>query len=170
MNIYLTSGSMEFMESARKRYPNEMMIAMHGVKNTVLMHETAGKSVFSTPQAYKVISSTGQLTEVGFFALNYIPIEEDARPIFEYQFKTRVERLENERGLIAIRLLQPTKSDTYVVLTQWEDAHTFNIWRNSASYKYLLEDSEATVGAEKRLHIFSSAPYVRTYKSKEEDD
>lgn len=170
MTIYITSGSMEFMESVKERYPNETMIAMHGTKNTVLVHETTGESFFSTPLKYEVIQSLGQLTEHGFFALNYIPIEEEAQPIFEYQFKLRAEGIENQRGLVATRLLKPTKSDTYVVLTQWEDAQTFNLWRNSSSYKYLLEDSEVTLHGEKRPYIFSSAPYVKTYKSKEKDE
>ena len=46
MNIYLTSGTMDFMESLRKRYANETMIVMHGTGNSVLLHETEGKPFF----------------------------------------------------------------------------------------------------------------------------
>lgn len=170
MKIYITSGSMEFMVSTRKRYPNEMMIAMQGSKNTVLLHETEGKTKFSTPRAYEVLASTGQLTEQGFFAINYIPINEDAQPIFEYQFKLRADSIENEPSIVALRFLKAEKSDTYAVLTQWTDAHAFNLWKISPSYKYLLEDTDVAIGTESRPYIFSSAPYVKTYKSINEDE
>lgn len=169
MKIYLTSGSMEFMESVRARYPKEMMVTMHGAQNSVLLHESEKKSVFATPRQYEVLESIGHLTEQGFFALNYIPINEDGQPIFEHQFKLRADSIEQEQGLVALRFLKQAKEDTYVVLTQWVDSHSFNLWRNSSAYHFLLEDSEVRAGVEKRPYMFTSAPYFRTYKSKEED-
>ena len=52
MNIYLTSGTMDFMETLKKRHPNETMIVMNGVGNSVLSHETEWKTAVQTPRRY----------------------------------------------------------------------------------------------------------------------
>lgn len=170
MNIYLTSGSMDFMESVRNRFLKENMVVMHGIGNSILLHETAGKTLFATPQNFKVISSAGTLTEKGFFALNYIPITDEGRPIFEHQFHSKADSIEEARGFIAFRLLQPIKSDTYIILTQWDDTFSFNLWKNSTSYKSVLADSQSGLSSGNRHYMFSSAPYVATYQTKEEDE
>ena len=38
------------------------MVVMHGEGNSLLLHETEGKSVFQTPRRYEVIGSSGTLT------------------------------------------------------------------------------------------------------------
>ena len=40
MNIYMTSGTPEFMESLKEKYAAEGLIAMHGHGNSLLLHET----------------------------------------------------------------------------------------------------------------------------------
>ncbi|MBO1912634.1 hypothetical protein J4G37_48520, partial [Microvirga sp. 3-52] len=116
MNIFLTSGTMSFMESVRKRYANEQMIVMHGGGNSVLLHETEGKTVFQTPRRYEAISSSGTLTEDGFFAFNNIPITDEGRPIFEHRFQSQIQDITGEPGFVAFRLLRPLNSETYIIL------------------------------------------------------
>ena len=57
--------------------------------NSLLLHETAGKTVFQTPRRYEVIGSSGTLQENGYFVFNNIPVTDEGRPIFEHRFKER---------------------------------------------------------------------------------
>ena len=170
MNIYLTSGTMDFMEMLRKRNSKETMIVMNGVGNSVLLHETAGKTAFQTPRRYEVIGTSGALIEEGFFAFNNIPVSDEGRPIFEHRLLSSIDSIGVERGFIAFRLLRPLDSDTYIVLTQWTNQGAFKSWENSSTYKSVHESNKSGAGLDKMSHIFSSAAYVTTYKTKKEDD
>ena len=170
MNIYLTSGTMDFMETLRKRNSKETMVVMHGVGNSVLLHETAGKTSFQTPRSYEVFSTSGTLKEEGFFAFNNIPVTDEGRPIFEHSLLGRIDMIKDEPGFISFRLLRPLDSDTYIILTQWTNQGSFKSWENSSTYKTLHENNESDAGSDKISHIFSSAAYVTTYKTKKEDD
>ena len=170
MNIYLTSGTKDFMGTVRKRFANEKMIVMHGTSNSVLLHETEGKTVFQTPRRYEVISSSGSLTENGFFAFNNVPITDESRPIFEHRFQSRMQDISAEPGFVAYRLLRPLNSETYIFLTQWTSKVFLNLWLDSPTYKKLQESIEHEAGSDKTQHIFLSAPYVTTYKTKEDEE
>ena len=43
------------------------MILIHGEGNSVLIHETEGKTVFATPRKFEVLDSVNDLEEHGFF-------------------------------------------------------------------------------------------------------
>lgn len=169
MNFYITSGTMDFMESLQKNYKKEHMTVMHGAGNSLLVHETTGTSVFQTPMKYEVIGSYGNFHEDGFFALNNISVTDEGRPIFEHWALSHIEAIETETGFIAYRLLRPVASDTYIILTQWAGKTSFDLWKTSASYRQLLAENEVGTGLAKKPHLFSSAPYVTTYKSKKEE-
>lgn len=169
MNFFITSGTMDFMESLRKKFPSENMIAMHGKGNALLIHETKRKSIFQTPLKYKVIDAAGVLEEDGFFAFNNFSVSDEGRPIFEHWCLSKIDPIQKEPGIIAYRLLRALDSNTYIILTQWTKKTFFNLWQESISYHQLLGTNERGTGLEKKPHIFSSAPYVTTYKSKKED-
>lgn len=169
MNIFLTSGTMDFMESLQKQFDHENMIVMHGSGNSILLHETAGKTLFQTPHRYEVIGSFGTLQKEGFFALNHIPVTDEGKPIFEHRFQSRADTISAESGLIAFRFLRPINSDTYIVFTQWTEKHHFETWKKSPTYAHVHITDESGVGLDKRPHIFTSAPYLTTYKSKQEE-
>lgn len=160
MNIYMTSGTPDFMESLKNKYVSEGLIAMHGDGNSLLLHETAGKTVFQTPRRYEIISSTGTLQENGYFVFNNIPVTDEGRPVFEHRFTERAGTIESELGFIAFRLLRPLDSDTYIVLTEWSEITYYTRWKNSTSF------GEAHAGVDNTPHIFSSAPYVTTYMTR----
>ena len=161
---------MDFMEMLKKRHPKETMIVMNGVGNSVLLHETTGKTFFQTPRRYEVFGTFGTLNEEGFFAFNNIPVTDEGRPIFEHRLLSRIDSIGDESGFIAFRLLRPLDSDTYIVLTQWTNQGDFKSWENSSSYKTVHESNKSGAGLDKMSHIFSSAAYVTTYKTKKEDD
>jgi len=170
MNIYLTSGTIDFMNTVKNRYPNEMMVAMQGAGNSVLLHETKGKTVFQTPRSYEVISSSGDLEDKGFFVFNNISVSDEGRPVFEHRFQNRAGAIEDEPGFVAFRLLRPLDSDTYIVMTQWTKSMFFDAWKNSTAYSKAHEKRDSRVGADKTANIFSSAPYVTTFQVKEENN
>lgn len=157
------------MKSLRRQYPNEKMIVMHGKGNSLLLHETAGKSVFQTPRKYQVIDAAGDFEEEGFFALNNISVSDEGKPIFEHWSLSHIDSVQNISGIIAHRLLRSLDSNTYIILTQWSKKVYFNLWQDSTSYLQLLGTNQAGTGLEKKPHMFSSAPYVTTYKAKKDD-
>lgn len=170
MNIYLTSGTPEFMDSLKEKHAGEKMVVLHGEGNAVLIHETSGKTVFQTPRKYEVIDSSGELSEQGYFVFNNIPVTDEGRPIFEHRFTNRPRAIEDEPGFIAIRVMRPLDSDTYIILTQWTGAGSFEAWQNSQAYSKAHEKRGTDEGIDKRPNIFSSASYVTTYKTAKKAD
>lgn len=169
MNIYLTSGTSEFMESLKKKHTNENMVVLYGSGNAVLLHETNAESVFSTPRRFEVIDSSGELTDQGYYVFNNIPVTDEGRPIFEHRFTNRARAIEEEPGFIAFRLMRPIDSDTYIVLTQWTGPGSFETWQKSEAYNKAHEKRGSDEGIDKRPNIFSSSSYVTTYWTKHED-
>jgi heme oxygenase (mycobilin-producing) len=167
MNIYMTSGTPEFMESLKEKYAAKGLIAMHGSANSLLLHETSGKTVFQTPRRYEVISSSGTLQDKGYFVFNNIPVTDEGRPVFEHRFKERAGAIDSEPGFIAFRLLRPLDSDTYIVMTEWSEITYYTKWTNSSSFDKAHSSNRADAGVDTSLHIFSSAPYVTTYTTKD---
>ncbi|MHA6260196.1 antibiotic biosynthesis monooxygenase family protein [Sporosarcina sp. CAU 1771] len=166
MNIFLTSGTFDFMKSLREKYPSETMVVMSGAGNAVLLHETNGKSLFQTPRRYKTIGESGTLTEEGYFVFNNIPVTDEGRPIFEHQISKWLDSVDLQQRNVAFRLLSPIDSNTYIVLSQWSDAAGYHTWKNSTAAQQLDRLISNESGASKMPHMFSSASYVTTYMTK----
>lgn len=167
MYMYMTTGTRDFMEKLQQRHSDKQMVLMHGSGQSLLIHETESKSVFQTPRRYEVISSTGSITNKGYFVCNNIPVTDEGRPVFEHRFSSQGEQLETQQGFIAYRLLRPLDSDTYVVMTEWEEASDYDRWKNSPSFKFSHPSPDEF--ADNTTHIFSSASYVTTYIAKPEE-
>ncbi len=167
MYIYLTSGTADFMDNLRRKYlPKEKMIVLHGAGNSVLLHETEGKTVFSTPRKYEVIDSVNPIEQTGYFVFNNIPVSDEGRPVFEKRFLSRSRAIENEPGFIAYRLLRPLASDTYIVLTQWTGPSSFEAWKNSRAFKEAHSKPDRTTPGVQQQNIFNASSYVTTYSGK----
>lgn len=157
MNLYITSGSPEFMETIKLKYKKEHMYLLHGTGNSVLIHETPAKTVFQVPSKYEVLEAYGEFSEKGYFVLQYIPLSEEGRPIFEYKYTNLTATAQNEPGCIALRVLKPIKSDTYIILTEWSGPNSYEIWAKSVSFDF--------TNIADRQQFFTSAPYMKTYQS-----
>ncbi|CEG23484.1 Heme-degrading monooxygenase HmoB [Planococcus massiliensis] len=168
MNLFMTTGTYEFMKKMREKHPQETMVLMQGENTTLLLHETEGKTIFQTPRRYEVVDGTGTFKEKGFFVMNHIPVTDEGRPIFEHRFKNRAGAVENEPGYVAFRVLRPVDSDTYVVLTEWESPAFYEKWKESQAFSKAHE-TQADAPAEKRQHIFSGSSYITMYKAKPEE-
>jgi heme oxygenase (mycobilin-producing) len=158
MNVYITTGSFEYLKGLEMRYPSESMVTMINEDSALLLHETNKTSVFKEPRKYEVLGSSGLIGKEGYVVMNNIPVTEESCPLFEHQFKNLPSQLEKEMGPIAIRILRPLSSNTYIIVTIWESARTFD------DSKTLL-DSEIKKGYENvhSSNIFTSAPYISKY-------
>lgn len=170
MNIYLTSGSPEFMNSLKDKHVEDKMVLLHGEGNAVLLHETNGDTFFQTPRKYEVIDASGELSDQGYYVFNNIPVTDEGRPIFEHRFKNRARAIENEPGFIAIRILRPIGSDTYIILTEWTGPSSFSAWQTSQAYNKTHEKRGSEEGIDKLPNIFSSASYVTTYTTSKKNE
>ncbi len=164
-NVYITRGTPEFMETVKNKHANEHMILMHGQGTSQLLHETEGTTVFQTPHRYEVVAEIGQLQEHGFFALNNVAISDEGKPVFENRFKTTSQSMEGTQGFIAFRLLRPIGSDTYVLLTEWEDSASFDTWKHTPAFADAYDTERSDSFAGPAVHIFASAPYLAVYSS-----
>lgn len=164
MKLYMTSGTPEYMQSIKDKHPNEDLYILHGAGNSVLIHETAGKSIFQVPRIYEILESRGNFSENGYFVLQHIPVSDEGKPIFEYQYTNLSPTVKSEPGFIALRVLKPLKSDTYIILSEWNGPNSYEVWEKSVSLDF-------TSVADKQ-QLFTSAPYISTYRSKakEEED
>ncbi len=161
MNVYITTGTYDFLKTIKDKNPNETMLLMQNGETALLLHETSEKTVFYSPRRYEVVDGKGLLQEKGFVVMNNIPVTEEGRPILEYRFKNRTGLIESEQGFIAIRVLRPIRSDTYVILTVWEKESDFLRWTNSKSFHQAHQKKQETPSSS--TNIFSGASYVTKY-------
>lgn len=158
----MTVGTFDFLKSIEKKYPSETMITMTGGNGALLLHETTGKTVFKEPRKYEVFESAGDILNGSMVILSNFPVTDEGRPLFEHYFKNKVQSIKNEQGFIAIRALRPKVSNTYVILTVWENEMSFQSWQNTLSIS-TQEEPAAENGIDTLPHIFDSEPYISQY-------
>lgn len=163
MYIYMTAGTIDFLRTIKNKYPNEKMMTIENEDGALLLHETGGDTVFKEPRKYEILDSVGTIGDKGFVVMNNIPVTDEGRPIFEYRFKNRAKQIENETGFIAIRVLRPLSSSTYIIMTVWDDENSFKNWKNSSSFKQAHGSKEKVPVADPQPKIFASASYVTKY-------
>ncbi|SEN12442.1 Heme-degrading monooxygenase HmoA [Mesobacillus persicus] len=168
MNIFITSGTTDYLQKVKKKYSNENMILMGDDETSVILHETNGKTLFNHPRKYEVIDSFGTFEQAKYVVMNNIPVTDEGRPLFEYRFKNRKRNIENQDGFVAIRVLRPLLSNTYVILTLWESQSAFNKWKESESFQKAHNKPNASTGAPPS-DIFSGPSYITTYSIAEEE-
>lgn len=167
MNIYMTSGTFDFLKRIKEKYRNESMLLMQNQEGAVLVHETANKTVFSAPRSYEVLKSEGILENFGFLVLHHIPVIEDDKPVFEYQFKSDSAQQFNTTGFAALRVLRPMKNNTYVILTLWNSEGAYIAWENSPHYQSFLQGAKS---APSQPQLFLGASYTSKFYIPTEDD
>ncbi|MGG5253334.1 antibiotic biosynthesis monooxygenase family protein [Neobacillus sp. SM06] len=160
VKIYVTTGTLEYLSTIAASNPEEKMVKMANEDDALLLHETNGDPVFKEPRKYLILDSKGTIGETGFAAFIHVPVTDEGRRLFEYQFKNKMASIEAEAGFSAIRVLQPLSSQTYIVITIWDTEQAFQIWKASSSYKASLNLIGDADPAEK---LFTSMPYVKTY-------
>lgn len=115
-------------------------------------------------EAYEILDRTGALQNNCFAVLNNIPVTEEGRAQFEERFRNRAGLIEEEPGFIAIRVLRPLQSDTYVILTLWENEESFANWQQSKAYSKAHAKRGTEQGIDKRPNLFPRPSFVTTYQ------
>lgn len=167
MRLYITYGTVDYLAKLVKAHSDKNLRLMANNNTGVLFHETEGKSIFNTPKTYEVLDSTGDLTNGAYAVLNNIPVSYEGRPLFEKTFSDQARLIKKEPGFSAIRVLQPAKSDTYIILTLWENEKYFNAWQESKSHEHTYKKSGKNGGFGQP---FSLPSYVTKYFSVEIED
>ena len=161
VKIYITSGTYDFLIKIKHKHSNEIMLLMQNNENTVLIHESERKTVFSMPRSFEVIESFGLLNQNAEYAvMTNIPLSEEEIPLFEYRFKNSHALLQNQPGFIALRILRPLKANMYVILTLWQSEKSFKDWQTTPSYQSFFQDTNS---ASKSLHLFSGDSFTKYY-------
>ncbi|GLB58814.1 antibiotic biosynthesis monooxygenase family protein [Cytobacillus sp. NCCP-133] len=169
MKIYMTIGTYDYLKKIEEKHPNENIITMQNPGNALLIHETSGDTIFKEPRSYEVIDSSGSFDQARFAVLNNIPVTDEGRPLFEHRFKNRAGLIENEPGFAAIRVLRPIESNTYIILTLWQNEKSFRDWQDSYAYEKAHEKRGTESGIDRQPQIFSSPSYVTKYYIPEDE-
>jgi heme-degrading monooxygenase HmoA len=160
--IFITNGTIDYLHQLRERYPSETMLLLSEGDGALLVHETDGETVFNEPRPYEVLDAAGELG--GAFAVfNNIPVTDEGRPLFEHRFSQRARLIEKEPGFVAIRVLRPLKSDTYIIMTLWENETAFKNWQQSKAYEKAHQKRGTEEGSGQQPSIFPRPSYVTTY-------
>lgn len=171
MNLYITSGTIDYLTKLKDKHPGENMLLLTESEDefsAVILHETSSNTLFNHPRKYMVIDSLGSFEKATFVVMNNIPVTDEGKPLFEYQFTNRQRKIEHQPGFVAIRVLRPQSSNTYVILTLWENKQAFVNWKSSDSFLKVHKIYEGNSGA-KSAAIFAGPSYLTTYSIAQEE-
>lgn len=163
MNMFITFGTADYLQKVKEKHPHETMVLMSNGDNAVLIHETIEETIFNSGHHYEVLDAVGSVEQSGFAVLNNIPVTDEGRPVFEYRFSQRAGLIEKEPGFIAIRVLRPMDTNTYVILTMWDSEISFKKWQESKAYEKAHEKRGTSEGMDQQKPVFSGPSYVTTY-------
>nr|WP_249317210.1 antibiotic biosynthesis monooxygenase [Bacillus sp. FJAT-50079] len=133
------------MKKFEVKHYEEQMYLMQSL-TCQLWHETPGPSIFQSPRKYEVIDSAGKLSAHGFVASNHLAISDEGRPIFEYEIKNLSKMLIHKQGFIALRVLRPLTTDTYIVMTMWQKESELDEWKNSGMLDHVTVSKSVLSG------------------------
>ncbi|KYG59335.1 antibiotic biosynthesis monooxygenase family protein [Planococcus maritimus] len=136
-------------------------VLTNGSEATAIHEQEA--SADDQAEAYEILDQKGRLEDGGFAVFNNIPVTDEGRELFESRFQNRAGLVEKEPGFAAIRILRPLDSDTYVILTMWEDESAFTNWQSSQAYSHAHKKRGTSEGIDKRPNIFPRPSFVTTY-------
>jgi heme-degrading monooxygenase HmoA len=150
------------MAKIKEEHSDQDIVLLQNAQETLLIHETEGKTVFQAPRTYEAFDASGNIHS-GFAVILHVPVREEGRPVFEYQFKDKASKLEKESGLIAHRLLRPINGDTYLFLTVWENPGAYS----QSSLAHNL-DSQEIVG--ENQSVLADPTFVSQYSITENEE
>lgn len=164
MKLFKWQGHRDAAMSILASLPNARLMYMSQDEEAVLLQEADQGSVLPEAHSYEVLDASGDLNNGYYAVFNNIPVSEEGQELFESRFKNRARLIEEEPGFAAIRVLRPLSSDTYVILTLWEDQKSFENWQQSEAYSNAHKKRGTSEGIDKRPNIFPRPSYVTTYQ------
>ncbi|MBB4824837.1 heme-degrading monooxygenase HmoA [Sporosarcina luteola] len=163
MKIFKWLGNERDVLKVKQQSGNGVKAHLRNGEEHLLLLE-AESIPFECDESYEILDRTGELEPGRFAVLNNIPVSEEGRELFEQRFQNRAGLIEQEPGFVAIRVLRPLDSDTYVILTMWENEESFTGWQQSQAYSKAHAKRGTKEGIDKRPNIFPRASFVTTYK------
>jgi heme-degrading monooxygenase HmoA len=170
MKVYIAMGTYEFLKKMKDAHPEQSLLFLQNENTCLLLHETEGNSLFKNPLKYEVIDGSGNFTvKQGFAVLHYIPVTDEGRPIFEYRFKEFSIQMERVPGFETARVLRPQASDTFCLLTIWNNAADFKKWQTSDMFNEMFSSNKTKTKSDKKLpQIFPRPAYMTKYSVEKE--
>lgn len=168
MYTYITSGTYEFLKKIKLKYPEEKIALMQSFNTSLLWHETSEATLFQSPRKYEVIKSIGDIVAHGFVVCQNIPVSDEGRPIFEYRVTGSHKNVNEEPGFLAARILRPLSSDTYVIMTMWEDKASYEAWEETEGFKK-EQLNVNNIKSTENINLFSGAAYISTFMIEDEE-
>lgn len=157
----MTNGTVDFLQKLQQKHPEANMLVMENANGGLAYYEGNNDDLFEEERVYETVDQVGELKPDGYVVMNNIPVTDEGRPIFEDRFKNRKGNIEGMPGFTALRILRPLQSSTYVVLTQWEDANSFQNWKSSQAFEQAHQNTDAH---KRDRPSFSAGPaYVTQY-------
>ncbi|HWO98803.1 MAG TPA: antibiotic biosynthesis monooxygenase [Bacillus sp. (in: firmicutes)] len=163
MNTFITFGTVDYLQKVKEKHPQETIILMSNGDNAMLLHETTRDTVFNSGYHYEVLDAVGSVEHGGFAVLNNIPVTDEGRSVFEYRFSQRAGLIEQEPGFIALRVLRPMDTDTYVILTMWDSEMSFKKWQESKNFEKAHQKRGASEEIDQQKTSFPRPSYVTAY-------
>lgn len=134
----MTNGTYQYLEKLKNKYTISPFILMHNEFKVVAYYEDIRSSIFEASRDYLVLEKVGELRETGFISLSHLPITNEGRPIFEMDYKQRVNEISK---VVAARLLRPQRGNTYILLVEWTDPKDYQAWKKTNPLPKKKEDS-----------------------------
>lgn len=163
MELHKWSGTNDQAIGHLANHPNARLVYLINGQDAVILYETTGAALLQDVEAYQILDASGDINQGYFAVFNNIPVTEEGRERFEQRFKNRARKIEDEPGFEAIRVLRPTNSDTYVILTLWADEKSFRDWQESEAYGSAHAKRGTAEGIDKVPNIFPRPSFVTTY-------
>ncbi len=66
---------------------------------------------------------------------NHIPVNPEHLKEFESRFADTNNNLRSHKGFVRNQILRPLKSDSYIVMTYWENMEDFKAWTESEEFR-----------------------------------
>lgn len=162
MYIFITTGTFNYMRDIVLQHPNEKILFLQNFNQTTLLQEAATTSIFQEGRKYEVIDTIGSLELEGYVVMHHIPVTYEGRNIFEHTSQTISRSIAAQKGLTASRTLKPTKGETYILFTQWNEESSYQAYRDSTTFtevqKLLRNDKKSNP-----QKIFTGDAYTTMY-------
>ncbi|RKO61586.1 antibiotic biosynthesis monooxygenase [Caldibacillus debilis] len=167
MKIHWTTGTYDYLKKLADRHREEKTVLMESAENALLLHETEGKSFFQYPRSYEVVASFNPFPDEGVVVMHHIYVQEESKPVLEYESQRLTAEMEGAQGLKAVRFLKPVKNEPYLFLSCWDRESSCERWEQSKTFSAWREKVK---GMEKTGHFFPKSDYKAVYYIVKEEE
>jgi|SRR5690625_2944977 len=162
MYAFMTTGTTHFLKNLTESHPKINFYFMKAAGNTLVYYEEdKKKGVFVSGKSYLILTENGPIEQFGFVSMQYIPVMEDVKPVFEDKMTNLFQQLKMVQGIKASRLLKQIKGNTYVIFILWNSENDYLKWNKTE------EDFSQLV---RQPAYFGERPFTQTYHMMKEED